>query len=708
MLLSKSCCCRQKLLYHFEGGTSIAEELPSVRKLASFLENCPDSEFLRRVHARILTFGHGSSIFLGSKLVSSYASFDKLSESKSILDKIINRNLSLWTSIIIGYFRAGQFSEVLYLYLLMKQRGIGIDSSSLTFSLKSCTELGFVQVGRQIHADAFKVNLNFDRFVGASLIGFYSKCGHMDNVKRVFEEISEKDVVVYTAIITGVTLVSLLQAAGQVEGLLEGRSIHAYAIRRGMDHLDEVLETSIIDMYIKCCDLISVELIFRQTKKKSVASWNALICGLVQYGRAFEAVELFALLTREGTKPDSISIANALTGCADLKCLHWGTSIHNYVIRQEKPLDVVAITALIDMYMRCNRTKMSKYLFDRIEIRDVILYNVIVAGFLSSGLPNMAFDMFGAMLEEGIKPNTATILNILGACSDFGDAEKGRTVHGYIIRCGFDLDLEISNQTLHMYTKVGHLDMARQIFNWISRKDLVSWTSMIMGYVSHGHADEAIELYFLMQEAGVGLDAVTILGLLQAFSYLGCLKQAKEVHGYVQRNHLDGEASIANSMILTYSKCGRLDASKLLFDSMGRNCVTLWNTIIAAYGMHGDCVRALQHFNEMKVHNIKPNELTFSSVLSVCSHTGLVELGLRIFHSMEAEHQISPSEEHYSCIIDLLGRAGRLEEAHDLVKCSPFRQSSSSFRGSPVASAGLHERRALKLQYEEDIDLYRC
>ncbi|XP_068657155.1 pentatricopeptide repeat-containing protein At5g39350-like [Aristolochia californica] len=722
MLLSKISTSYQKLLCHFEGATSVAEELPSVHKLASFLETCTDIEFLRRIHARIFTFGLGSSIFLGSKLVNCYTRFDELSKSKWVFNNIINRNISLWTSIIVGYFRAGHFTEVLHLYLIIKRRGIGIGSSSLNFSLKCCTELGFEELGRQIHADTFKVNLNDDGFVGSSLIGFYSKSRHIEDAKRVFEEIPKKDIVVYTTFITGyaqmpychaceafriasymqkegfipnrVTLVSLLQAAGQMKGLVQGRSIHAYAIRRGMGHLDEVLETSLIGMYIKSEDLISAELIFGQSKTENLASWNSMICGLVQYGRAFEGVKLFALLTREGIKPDSISIANALIGCAYLKCLHWGTSIHSYVIRQENLLDVIATTALIDVYMRCDRRKMAEYLFDRITRRDVILYNVIVAGFLSSGLPDKAFEMSCVMLEEGIKPNTATILNILGACGDLGDSRNGRTVHAYIIRCGFDLDVEVSNQILHMYTKFGRLDLARQVFNRINWKDLVSWTSMIMGYVNHGHADEAITLFFLMQEARVGLDSVTILGLLQAFSHLGCLKQTKEVHGYVQRNHLEGETSIINSMMITYSKCGRLDVSKLLFDSLGSKCLTSWNTIIAAYGMHGECIGALQHFREMQLQNIKPDEQTFSSVLSVCSHTGLVELGLLIFQSMKAEHQITPREEHYSCIIDLFGRAGRLEEAHDLVKCSPFGQSISAL-SALVAACRVHRNTEL-------------
>ncbi|XP_042486820.1 pentatricopeptide repeat-containing protein At1g06140, mitochondrial-like [Macadamia integrifolia] len=680
--------------------TSISE------RFVSYLDNCQHIGSLRKVHARIFTHGLGNSIFLGSKLLNCYASFDCLTESRWVFDRIINRNLSLWNSILVGYFRTDHFDEVLRLYLKLKRQDIGIDSSALTFSLKSCAELHTVEVGRGIHVDAFKLGLSRDRFVGSSLIGLYSRYGDIKDARAVFEEISERDVVVYTAMITGyaqiadyqayeafqvfchmqeeglipnrVTLVSLLQAAAQLGALEEGRSVHGYAIRRGIDSNDEVMETSFVGMYIKCGAPDMAASIFCRIKERTIPSWNALISGHVRMGQPLEALNLFCIMVQENLTPDLITLANGLLSCADLKCLHKGKSIHCYIIRRGIDLDIVSTTALVDMYSRCNTVKQARELFDKTETLDVILFNVMIAGYLQSGYAYKAIRTFLAMFKAGIRPNLVTILSILSASADLTDIRKGSCIHGYILRHGLEQNIETTNQILYMYGKCGRIDTARQVFNRMKDRDLVSWTSLMMSCVHHGHAGEAISILRLMQVEKLDPDSVTLLSLLQAFSQLGSLKLGKEVHGYVYRGHLDRDRTIINSLVTTYAKCGRLDMAKYLFENRIERCVTLWNTMIAAYGMHGNCEQALELFDRMRKEKVVPDEVTFTSILSCCSHAGLVEEGWRVFYSMTSEYLITPHEEHYGCMVDLLGRAGHLEEAYDLVMCLPSRKSASA------------------------------
>ncbi|KAK9271645.1 hypothetical protein L1049_002008 [Liquidambar formosana] len=232
--------------------------------------------------------------------------------------------------------------------------------------------------------------------------------------------------------------------------------------------------------------------------------------------------------------------------------------------------------------------------------------------------------------------------------------------------------------------------MRRQIFSRIKYKDLVSWTSMMMGYVYHGHADEAIALFRLIQREKLALDAVTLISLLQAFAQLGCLTLAKEVHCYIYRVLMERNRSIINSLVTTYAKCGELNMARNLFEHMIGRRLTSWNTIIAAYGMHGNCIEALKLFNQMKNEKVTPDEVTFTSVLSACSHSGLVEEGLHVFRSMTNNYSIVPCEEHYGCMVDLLSRAGRLEEAYDLVKCLPPRQSAPAL-GALLAACRDHK-----------------
>ncbi|KAJ0982053.1 hypothetical protein J5N97_010308 [Dioscorea zingiberensis] len=680
----------------------------TAERFASHLETCMDIGSLRKVHARIFGCGFGDNIFLGTKLVNCYADFGVLPESRLVFNRIINTNLSLWNSAMVGYFRAGYFEEVLRLYSGLKVQGICFDSYAIVFGLKSCHELGRMDFGGGIHGDAYKVGLNGDKFFGPSLIKFYFRCGIMEDAERVFEEIFEKDIVAYTSMITvyaqqagfhtmkafeiafemhregldanRVSLVSLLQAAGKEEALHEGRSIHCYALRRGIDLSDEVLETSLVDMYTKCGARAEAVSFLRQMRR-SVASWNALIAGINSYDceQSSEALHLFyQMVHQEGLCPNSITIANVLSASSESTCAHLVTSIHSYVIRRELPLDLVVTTALIDSYSRCGKVRCARELFNRLGVRDTVLFNVIIAAYLRNGVVDEVIKMLNTMAKEGVRPNMVTLLILLSGFADLADVRSSRCIHGFVLRQCPQKDMDISNQILHMYTKCGSIDVAKKIFNSMTDKDLVSWTVLMMGYVNQGHADEALALFQLMRRNGEKPDSVTLITLLQALSQLGMLKQIKELQGHIYRISLERDSAITSAIILAFAKCGRLDLSESIFGSTEERSLNLWNTMISAYGMHGYCREALELFHQLRRQHLKPDSLTFSSLLSACSHAGLVEEGWHVFNSMKSKYSIVPQEEHYSCMVDLLGRAGHLKEAYEFVKGSPLRDKTSA------------------------------
>ncbi|KAI3452257.1 hypothetical protein Pfo_008922 [Paulownia fortunei] len=680
---------------------SLSFSLPE--KFASYLENCPDTSSLKKLHACVITQGLEQNIFLGSKLLNSYAKFNLLAESKWVFNKIVNNNLSLWNSIIVGYFRADQYSEVLGLYLNLRQKNIGIHSSAITFALKSCVELGTSEFGRSLHVDAFKFGLSYDQFVGSSLIKFYTKCDQIVEAAKVFDEIIDRDVVAYTSMITGyaqvgdrhankafrvardmqtdgfepnrVTLVSLLQCASRLGALEEGRSIHGYAIRRGIGCLDEVFETSMLDMYIKCGDPDRGAMIFDKMSKKNTGSWNALIAGHLQLGQPLEAFDLFLQMVNK-CELDLIALANGLLSCADLGYLVIGKTIHCHILREGVHLDLVGTTALIDMYSKCKHLSAAMNIFYRTETKDDALFNVMIAGYLHNGCLFRAIETFHGMITKCVRPNTGTIISVLSALSDMEAIRTGKCIHGYVFRQGLEANIDIANQFINMYEKCGFIGCARQVFDRIKIKDRVSWTSMMTGLVNHGLADEAMTLFLLMQRENLHLDAVTLTCLLQALNQLGSVNIVREVHGRLYRVFLEKDVTLMNSLITTYSKWGKFKTASNLFKHMADKHLSSWNTMIAAYGMHGD-------------FNIAPDGVTFKSILSACSHNGLVEEGLYAFSSMEKEYGIIPSEEHYGCMVDLLGRAGRLEEAYNILKHVPSRQNASTL-GALLAACRIH------------------
>ncbi|KAJ7974349.1 Pentatricopeptide repeat-containing protein [Quillaja saponaria] len=657
-----------------QGRASPCESSNISGKFASLLDNCLDAFSLRKVHACVFVYGFGNSNFLGSKLLNCYAKFGMLAESRWVFNRIINSNLSLWNSILVGYFRAGHYDEVLSRYLNLKEMGIGLDGSSVTFGLKSCNELGLLEYGRGMHVDAFKFDLNADCFVGSSLIGFYSKHGKIEDASRVFDEITNKDLVAYTSMITGyarcrdycayeafrvvdsmqkqqlhpnrVTLVSLLQAAAQLEAIKEGREIHGYSIRKGIGRSDEIFETSLVDMYHKCGDPKMAACIFGKMDARTVCSWNTMIAGHLHMGQPSEAFYIFWQMIHENFVPDMVTLANAIFCCAELKYLHEGKSIHGYIVRIGAQLDLVCTTALVDLYSKFNIVLAGRML-DSSGNRDAVLYNVMVAGYLHREFSWEALKAFIEMVATGIKPNIGSILNILSAVSNMKDIRRGRGIHAHVLRHGFIGNVEIENQIINTYAKCGCILYAREVFNRMTYRDLISWTTMMIGYVHNGHADETICLFRLMRRETLDLDSIVLV-------------------------------SIINSLITTYAKCGRVDLARYLFEHMTERCLTSWNAIIAAYAMHGNCVEVLNLFDEMKTEKFGPDEVTFTSILTACSHSGMVEEGLQLFRTMVKEYSMLPCEVHYSCMVDLLSRAGRLEEAYDLVKCMPSTQSSSA------------------------------
>lgn len=600
--------------------------------------------------------------------------------------------------------------EFLRHYLDLKHRKLGLCASAFTFCLKGCVASGTLEFGRGVHVDSLKVNLNSDCFVGSSLIRLYSEYGKVEDAHKVFDEITNKDIVAYSSMITAyahsggshaygafriackmqeeqglllpnrVTLVSLMHAATKLGALQEGRAIHGYAVRRGIGMLDEVFETTLLDMYHKCGSVGMAASVFRKmdaAKSTKAGSWNTLIAAYLHNGQASEAFDLFRQMMCRKVLPDLLTLANAILSCADLNCLCQGKSIHGYMIQMGVEPDLVACTALVNLYCKLDVTK-ARRLFERFGNKDVVIYNVMMTGYLENELPVEVVNVFHEMIKMNISPNVASFLNLISAVSKLRDTRLASSIHGYVLRHQYITHVEIANQIIHAYAKCGYVLYAREVFNGMRSRDLVSWTSMIMGYVYQCHIHEAIILFRLLQRENLNIDSVTLVSLLQALSQLGCLSSVKEVHCVSYRAFHGRELSLNNSLITTYAKCGKLDMARYLFQQMTERCLTSWNAMIGAYAMHGNYMEVLKLFDHMKLGKITPDEVTFTSILTACSHSGLVEEGLKILGIMMKEYAIVPGEVHYNCIVDLLSRAGQLTEAYNLVKSMPSKHSSAA------------------------------
>ena len=548
-----------------------------IENFALLVQSCVDVWSLKKLHARVLAHGFGWDVILGSKILGSYAHLGALSDSRLVFQRIINDDLALWNYAIVDYFRAGYLEEVIVLYRRLKLRQICLDGKTITFALKSCAELRNLFLGEGLHVDSLKLGLSADKFVGSSLIGLYSKLGKMDGSQRVFEEIFDKDIVAYTSMISGysdvvdstawnafeiasdmirnrlevnrVTLVSLLQVAGNLEAFREGKSVHCYSIRRGIGVSDEVLETSLADMYARC-GAYQLAYALLKNSKGSAASWNAVLSGLTRTRESWNAIQYFSIMLHEHkVTPDSVTFANVLSACAELCYSGYAACIHAYLMRRIIPLDLVLTTALIEVYSKCKRVVRSRHLFDQLKVKDAVSYNAMLYGYLQNGMADEATTLLNYMMKECIAPNSATVLCLLAAFVDQRDLVRGRWIHGFTIRHGFSSDVDIANQVLHMYSVCREIVAAKIVFDSLETRNLVSWTVMMKGFLSFGQVDEVVGLYQLMQQHGEKPDSITLTYTVQAVSQLGHLNGVKQIHCFVYHAFMEKDAITANSLI---------------------------------------------------------------------------------------------------------------------------------------------------------------
>lgn len=345
------------------------------------------------------------------------------------------------------------------------------------------------------------------------------------------------------------------------------------------------------------------------------------------------------------------------------------------------------------------------------------------------------------MKTSNVEPDEIILTRIVSACGHARNSSYGKVIHKFITENNIVIDPHLQCALVTMYASFGSMDLAQELFNKMSpknlvvstamvsaysklqrvedarkifnqmvEKDLVCWSAMISGYAESDRPQEALNLFNEMQVLGIKPDQITMLSVISACAHLGALDQAKWIHLYVDKSGFGGDLRVSNALIDMYAKCGSLERARLVFEEMPRKNVISWTTMISAFAMHGDAKNALRFFYQMKDEKIEPNGVTFVSVLYACSHAGLVEEGRKIFSSMINDHNIPPKHEHYGCMVDLFGRAKLLREALEVIETMPLAPNVVIW-GSLMAACWVHSeielgefaaRRLLELEPDHD------
>ncbi|WVY94829.1 hypothetical protein V8G54_033917 [Vigna mungo] len=463
---------------------------------------------------------------------------------------------------------------------------------------------------------------------------------------------------------SSVTMLSLLLGVSELATV---QCLHGYAILCGFVS-DINLSNSFLNVYGKCGNIDDSRKLFDHMDERDLVSWNSLISAYSQIGNLCEVLLLLKTMRVQGFMLDLQTFGSVLSVAASRGELKLGRCLHGQILRAGFDLDAHVETSLIVTYLKCGNIDIAFRMFERSSDKDVVLWTAMISGLAQGGSADKALGVFRRMLKFRVKPSTATITNVIAACARLGSCNLGTSIHGYILRQELQMDIGVQNSLVTMYANCGRLVQSSIVFNMMDKRDLVSWNAMVAGYVQNGYICKAMFLFNEMRCGHQTPDSITIISLLQGCASTGQVHLGKWIHGFVIKNGLRQCILVETSLVDMYCKCGDLDTAQRCFNQMPSHDLVSWSVIIAGYGYHGKGEIALRSYSKFLESGMKPNHVIFLSVLSSCSHNGLVEQGLNIYESMTKDFGIAPNLEHHACVVDLLCRAGRVEDALNVYK----------------------------------------
>ncbi|MQL92183.1 hypothetical protein Taro_024807 [Colocasia esculenta] len=399
--------------------------------------------------------------------------------------------------------------------------------------------------------------------------------------------------------------------------------------------------------------------------------------------------------------------------------------IHALVVTYGLSSKSVLACRLISAYAGVSGADHARKLFDVLPNRTPQAYDCMLRAYANVGRHRCVVRLYTLMLStKEAQPGPITYSVLLRAGVESGELHVGRVVHAHVLLSGCELDLHLVTDFVHLYSTCGFVEIARKLFAAMPRKDVVVWTAMIDGLFRNGDHDGGLRLFSdlkesglkantatwnvlisgfarddlaseafhwlrLMQVDGVKPDTVSLCTILPLVSQSAILKLGLGIHAYAIRRGFELDLFVASALVDMYAKCGKLAVARCLFDHIEVKDTGLWNAIIVGYGMHGSCREALRLFSQMEDSGIRPNEITLSSILSACSHSGLVSEGCWVFNLIVGKYGFMPSHEHYSCMVDLLGRAGKLDEAFALISNMPVEPAKDVW-GALLSACRIH------------------
>lgn len=636
-------------------------------------------------------------VVLGSALVHMYGKCGRTKDARRMFFNMPQRNVITYNAMIAIFVQHGSWKEALQLFEQMQCDGVKPDKVSFMTLLNPCASPADLTRGKMIHVHCIEAGLELNEVVGCALINMYGKCGSVVDAQSIFDKLQKRNVVSWSSLIAThakighmneatqlfrqmeqegekpneVTFVSLLSSFDGPASLMNGVMIHVQVIESGFVS-DLTVGSALVSMYGKCGELEAAWRMFKSMHQRNVVTWNAMIAAYVQHGHSDDAFKLFQVMQLEGVKLSEISFVSLLSACVGSTLLAQGKMIHALIVETGSDSDVVVGTALVNMYGKCGSVEDAYQIFDSMDERNLTTWNGIIATYALYRRSEKVWENFQQMRLKGVKPNEITFISMLSACASPEALQDGKVVHALIIQMGLEIDVVVGNALVNMYGKCGSLTDAWRTFNNILQRNVASWSAMIGVFATNMHGSEAFQVFLQMQQRGIELDKVSLINVLSVCTSLSALSEGKMIHNCAITQRLEADVMVGTALVSMYGRCGPVKDAQRVFDKIHQRDVVAWTALISAYAQHGHTKEALHLFHWMQTEGVKPNQISFVSILSACSHSGLVDEGCWLFVSMSQVYGLTPAAMHYGCMIDLLGRSGRLDEAENVINNMPM------------------------------------
>lgn len=603
-----------------------------------------------------------------------------------VFDKSSLRNILPINSSMLNSMRKNRPFQVLEIFRQHLQLGFlkDIDQVTIAVALKACS--GYQKPGCQIHGFAITSGFTSYITVSNSLMNMYCKSGQFDRAICIFNNLSNPDIVSWNTILSGfqnnenalrfalrmnsygvvfdsVSYTTILAFCLDQQGFLFGLQLHSLIVKCGLD-TEIFVGNALITLYSRWGHLIEARSVFYAMPNKDLVSWNAMISGYTQEGNyGLEAICTFIDMVREGIGLDHVSFTSAVSACGHERNLQLGRQIHGLTIKTGYGTCLSVGNVLISTYSKCEAIEDAKLVFDRMDERNVVSWTTMI----SMNDVDAVF-LFSEMRLDGVDPNDVTFVGLIHSVTVRNLPKEGQMIHGFCIKTGFVLELNVCNSLITMYAKFQSMQDSKRVFEELKYREIISWNALISGYAQNGMCRAAL-LTFLLASSESKPNQYTFGSVLSAIGAVEdiSLKHGQRCHSHIIKVGLNTDPVVSGALLDMYAKRGSIYESQRVFSETPQKSHFAWTAIISAYARHGDYDSVMDWYKKMEIEGIRPDSITFLSVLTASGRKGMVDIGLQLFDSMVKDYEIEPSPEHYSCMVDMLGRAGRLKEAEELM-----------------------------------------